>query len=200
MMKKTWDAVAGPPRVVMASSTLDAIPADAGILLTDIDRTISCSSSIGFMIRHNTAVEPLRHSVETLTDLARRYRIVYLTARSWWQIPKTVAWLSLYAFPVGPIIHRDYLTFLVSSRVYKAAAIEGLRKRFQNIIWGVGDKINDILAYAENNVTPILITTERRKSRMAAKAGMTKHVVTTWREIATIIASEGSSRGPSVAG
>ena len=181
--------VAGTPSAVMASPVLNTIDPGAPMIISDIDHTIVTVHHIWFMLRRIEKVPPMADAARVLALLARTHQILYLTARSFWQIPKTVQWLAAHDFPTGPLIYRDTPPLLIPAGRYKSLALRRLRNRFTNIRWGIGDRLADVAAYADNNITPILIGNR-------SDAGRCAHVAQNWLDVERIIT--GSAGDPRI--
>jgi hypothetical protein len=135
------------------------IPREAPVLITDIDHTIADVSSAGFILRSNEGVRPIPGSAEALREIAKRYSLVYLTARDHIFAGKTKAWLAMNGFPPGPVyLRRGTRFWTVKAREHKVSRLRELRLRFPNLRAGVGDLLWDLEAYAAHGIPGILLS------------------------------------------
>jgi hypothetical protein len=130
-------------------------------LVCDIDHTIADISSLEFIVTDNKDVPALPGSVEALRRLARHYHIIYVTARDDAFMKKTRNWMALRRFPRGPVFFWDFLGAKLSHRKYKTRRLAAVKKRFPNLVAGVGDKVGDAEAYLANGLRAIIIGRER---------------------------------------
>lgn len=90
--------------------------------------------------------------------LARRYDLLYVSGRLRWSSSVTRRWLRREGFPLAPLFLRDLKrSGTLRSGTYKERLLRGLRRRFPNILVGVGDEDSDVQAYSDCGMLPILI-------------------------------------------
>ncbi len=130
-------------------------------IITDIDNTIADVSWAKFTTTKNEDVPALPGSVEVLTDAAKRYKVVYVTARDDAFIKKTKDWLELRKFPPGPVFFWDFLGKPLSHAKYKTKEIAAIKKSFPNLAAGLGDRVGDAEAYLANGMKAIIISPKR---------------------------------------
>jgi hypothetical protein len=152
-------------------------PKDSPVLVTDIDHTISDLSILQVPFTPNRETPALAGAVEALTELARTYRIVYLTARDEILLERTRAWLSEKGFPEGPLFCRD---FHLGGRqeTFKRQFLAELKGRYPYLVVGVGDQPSDARAYLSNGLKAFLLNPDDmcQVPRQAI-------VVRSWREV-----------------
>jgi hypothetical protein len=124
----------------------DALPADAPILVLDIDHTITDVSTFQFAFTTNRKTHALPDAVEVIQRLAKRYRIVYLTARDHSFLGKTRGWFQLQGLADGPVFMRRRRFWSQRPIDHKLERLAELTKG-RRILAGVGDLPNDAKAY-----------------------------------------------------
>jgi hypothetical protein len=164
-------------RPAEAASKLFVWPKDARILITDVDMTVSNLAELRVPFTPNDRIPALPGAVEALTELAKTYRIIYLSARDDALCSRTCGWLCDKGFPEGPFFCRD---FKIGSKqeMFKREFIADLKKRFPNVAIGVGDKPSDAGAYLSNGLRAFIIA---RKDR--TKLPKEVVVVESWKEL-----------------
>ncbi|MCO5170610.1 MAG: hypothetical protein M9894_30125 [Planctomycetes bacterium] len=104
-----------------------------------------------------------------MADLARRFQIVYLTARDDAFDGKTRQFLALHGFPDGPVVYNDLGLGTRAERdqlrpgnhgAFKLAEIEALRARGVNVTIGVGNAETDAYAYEQAGLPSYILTTK----------------------------------------
>ncbi len=144
-----------PVKPVQDATLLVAVrKADAPIAIVDIDKTV-VADNFGEVLL-GTA-DPMPGSAHVLRRLAARHTIVYLTHRPDFLGPHSKRWLHSHNFPRGPVLTGTLGGLIDGSGSFKAQRLADLRRTFQNISWGIGDKLSDARAYARNGVRSILI-------------------------------------------
>jgi hypothetical protein len=90
-----------------ADAWIDVVPADARVVVSDVDGTLTASENAELWTTLVDAPSPEAHpgAPDALRALARRgYHVLYLTARAEWLAPRTHEWLAERGFPPG-IVH-----------------------------------------------------------------------------------------------
>ncbi|MBX3470128.1 MAG: hypothetical protein KF878_24900 [Planctomycetes bacterium] len=104
-----------------------------------------------------------------MAELARRFQIVYLTARDDVFDAGTRRFLALHGFPDGPVLYNDLGLGTREERAqlvpgnhgaFKLAVIEGLRARGVNVTIGVGNAETDAFAYERAGLPSYILTTK----------------------------------------
>jgi len=168
--------------------------ADAPLVIVDLDKTLVAS---GFSHVLAGDADPMEGAAVVMSRLAKDHTVVYLTHRPDFLGPTSKAWLSSNRFPLGPVLMSRLTTFIRGSGRYKAERIETLRRTFTNLRFGIGDKISDAQAYAQNGMHAILILSidwsedeahdYEKVARQLADLPDSVDVVTNWAEIAAIL-------------
>ena len=151
---------------------------DAPILVTDIDMTLAKCSPFGFITKSNTSVPPLIDSPLSIQMLSEKFQIVYLSARDHIFIPKTRAWLRMNGFPNGPLLLRRKRFTRESALVHKRNRLSEVKKVLSGMKYGIGDKPHDVIAYHEQGLRPVWITSKKNGSLPSETIK-----VSTWKEI-----------------
>lgn len=132
------------------------LPADAPVLVVDLDHTLADIGTTRFAFARNKDVRPLSGAVEALQRLASRFEVVYLTARDHSFLAKTRDWLRLQGLPDGPVFLRR-LRFWSQPAVQHKLERLGELKRTHRLVAGVGDLPGDAKAYLANGLAAVLI-------------------------------------------
>jgi phosphatidate phosphatase APP1 len=172
-----------------AEALVCAVPRETPVFVTDIDRTIADISPLGFILLGNDLVRPMPGAPEALREIARRFQVVYLTARDHVFAAKTRDWLRRRGFPESPLYLRKGTRFWdTSPRDHKIARLGELRARFPRLRWGVGDVRGDLEAYAAHGIEGILLSP---RGRPVAAPG---RVARSWTEILTVVLDRAPSQ------
>ena len=132
-------------------------PKDRRTIIVDIDNTLAVTRDWYFLDDFDKA--PLVPcSLDSLTTLADRYAIIYLTARMVRHRRKTLQWLAAKGFPRNPAIFLELDKYpRYSQEKYKKEAIARLKTKCGRIVAGVGDKESDGKAYLANGLRAIIL-------------------------------------------
>ena len=166
---------------------------DATLVVVDLDRTVVQSGFFSVLV--GTA-KPMPGAAVVLGRLAKDSTIVYLTHRPDFLAPTSKRWLTENGFPPGPVLTSTMTTLLGGSEPYKMARLAAVKKRFPNIIVGIGDKMSDAKVYADSGVRPVLMFQpdwseddpkkfEKLADDLAALPGSVQ-VVSNWQQIAAV--------------
>jgi len=150
-------------------------------LISDIDHTIADISWPGLLLLPNRYICPFCDAPGVLETIYKQYDIIYLTRREDLLLDKTRRWLSKNAFPLGPVFMWDFWSEPLRAEKYKTKVIRRLKRRWNHIVLGIGDKQSDINAYVKNGLRSILIS--RNKSRVKGASA----VVQGWKEIGDLV-------------
>ena len=132
-------------------------PKDRPTLIVDIDNTLAVTRDWYFLDEFDKA-PPVPCALESLTNLADRYAIIYLTARMVRHRRKTLQWLAAKGFPRNPAIFLELDEYpRYSQEKFKKEAIARLRSTCKRIVAGVGDKESDGRAYLANHMRAIIL-------------------------------------------
>jgi hypothetical protein len=137
------------------------------ILITDIDDTI-CQTQEGLLIgiSYDDYSEPLPGAPEAMSELAKSFKIVYLTARPREVLPKTKRWLENNGFPDGPVFTWDIDNDPWSQLQYKELQLDQLTSKFNKITIGIGNTEKDITAYRDHGLFSIFIDPKSRSKQI----------------------------------
>ena len=156
---------AGPPgirriRVVSPRSeqalVVDVLPADAPILVLDLDHTVADVSPVRFAFADNRTIRPLRGAIEAIQELRGSYHIVYLTARDHSFLSKTREWLRLNDLPDGPVFIRRRRFWSLTPFAHKLERLAEIA-RTHRLVAGIGDLPTDMEAYRRNGMAGYLM-------------------------------------------
>jgi hypothetical protein len=127
------------------------------ILVTDIDHTIADVASLKFPFKKAEDIPELVGASQVLGALAKRFDIVYLTARDDAYVERTRRWLKLRGFPAGPVFHRDLTLNRLSAGGFKTRFVADLKASWPSCRGGIGDRTADADAYLAAGLEAILI-------------------------------------------
>lgn len=144
--------LADPPPV--RQLRLACRPAHQPMAIVDLDHTVVATGFETVLLGDAKAMDD---SVAVLKALAEKNTIVYLTHRPELFGPKSKQWLAAQGYPPGPVLLSSITGFVQGSGEFKAEQLRKLRSRFKRIEIGIGDKISDARAYAENGMQSVLI-------------------------------------------
>ncbi|HUS46040.1 MAG TPA: hypothetical protein VM219_08425 [Phycisphaerae bacterium] len=171
-----------------------ARPSDARIVIVDLDKTVVAS---GFVRVLAGGAKPMPGAGVVLDRLAEDHTVAYLTHRPDFLGTSSKQWLARHRFPSGPVLTSTLGGLLSGSGAYKAERLSALTQTFRNVVVGIGDKISDVRAYAENNLRAVLILhvdwseddPEDYEELADELADLPDgiHVVTNWSQIADIL-------------
>ena len=167
---------------VSAPFLVRAVPTDAPLFVVDLDHTIADVSPAGFIFKAVEKVAPLPGARDALVRISSRLTLLYLTARDHIFTGKTRDWLRLNGFPEAPIYLRRVRFWSQRPKAHKLACLAGLKDRFTNLAWGIGDLRGDVEAYAAHGLRPILFST-RPPQRLPEGTS----VVGTWEDVERLV-------------
>ncbi len=172
----------------LVAGALFVVPADAPIIVCDIDNTVTAGRTYKILGKgEGPAVAP--GAAEALSHLAQNHRILFVTARDDSLLNDTRGWLEENGFPRnGPVIGRDWsLANAGKEGETKLVELKRLQERFSNILWGIGNTDSDCLAYREAGIPHI----NRAESGCTGHAGAPRCVVLeSWPAIDQFLAKE----------
>ena len=180
-------------KVADADIFVAARPKDATLVVVDLDRTVVQSGFFSVLVG---AAKPMPGAAVVLGRLAKDNTVVYMTHRPDFLAPTSKRWLTENGFPPGPVLTSTMTTLLGGSEPYKMARLAAVKKRFPNIIVGIGDKMSDAKVYADSGVRPVLMFQpdwseddpkkfEKLADDLAALPGSVQ-VVSNWQQIAAV--------------
>lgn len=184
-----------PERKIQDTQLLVAVrKADTPLVVVDLDKTVVAS---GFARVLLGGAKPMAGANLVLQRLAKNHTIVYLTHRPDFLGPKSKRWLAENRFPTGPVLTSTLGGFIKGSGDYKTDRIAAIKRTYRNLAAGIGDKISDARAYADQGLVSILILHvdwseddaedyEKLAAELAALP-QTVHVVTNWPDVAAVL-------------
>lgn len=145
-----------------ASAKIFCSDKDKPAVIVDIDHTVADVSWLGYIIKSNNKVKPLKNAPDVLQKLSKSYNLIFVTKREDVFLRKTGDWLKMYEFPAAPVFFWDWGKYPLSSAKYKTRRIKMLKQIWKNISIGIGDRDTDIKAYLENGLKVIKIGKENK--------------------------------------
>ena len=131
------------------------------VIAVDIDNTISATDYDRLILwKKPTGSPPIPGALETLTQLAEHYNIMYLTGRPHFLLEKTRAWLDEYKFPPAPIVMAPTLPKAARPTKFKRKTLAAWRDQWPNLLIGIGNREGDTEAYAPNHMLPLIVLSE----------------------------------------
>lgn len=145
------------------TGTIFAWSAERPIIAVDIDNTI-CRTEYEDLLLKAEDVEsrPISGSRETLTGLSGDYHIAYVTGRPRIYLEKTRAWLRRNEFPPGPVVTAPRLRDMIKYKTLKRTMLANLRRRWPNLLIGIGNEPLDAEAYGANGMLALIVNPSRR--------------------------------------
>ena len=131
---------------------------DRVIVVVDIDDTISDTDfDDAWLDEEDRDSKPIRHSRETLSDVARDFQILYLTARPCSLLDKTQRWLATHGFPAAPVMVSHRKTDLLQQGTFKKRQLARLKRSWPNVLIGIGDRQRDARAYGTSDMLGLIV-------------------------------------------
>lgn len=128
---------------------------DEPYIICDIDFTISSTNAVLLLTKNILHIKSVIDSVGIMRSLARKYKIIYLTARRDYYTRLTKLWLMKKGFPRGPLLARRYENHF-QQELFKIKALHPIVRISKNGI-GIGDLSSDISAYLKHNLRAVKI-------------------------------------------
>jgi hypothetical protein len=125
----------------------------------DIDETIS-ATNYGTLIdgmEEDIGSQPLSGAAEAVGRLARRFNVLYVSARPRFLLEKTRRWLTRHGFPAGPVITTPSLAEAIRVQKFKGGTIAKLQALSDGLLIGIGNARTDSEAYAANGLLTVII-------------------------------------------
>ncbi len=143
--------------VASASATIFARGTERAAIILDVDGTLSHSSAFAATFKRNRKIPPLQGAADVTRKLAKRYDLIFVTGRKRSLRRKTVAWLAENGFPRAPAYFSPFFAKTFHHQRFKTRLIGELKRSWENIAIGIGDRDADAKAYAANGLQVILI-------------------------------------------
>lgn len=147
------------------------------IIICDIDHTVCDTKLLLFIFKKDKRIPVVKGSSESLNKIIKKYNVIYVTHRDDAFMQRTKYWLDMFNYPLGPVFFWRFGGLPFSNEKYKQLVVNTLKKRFDNIVAGIGDKTGDAMAYFSNGLKAILLT--KRKKDLPDKILQAKD----WNEI-----------------
>ncbi len=163
-------------------------PKDARFVVIDLDHTVVASSFARVLIG---GARPMPGAAEVVKELQKDYSLIYLTHRPDLLMAKSKLWLTDNGFPRAPLLVSTLEQAFGDSGQFKAQRLKALRQQYPKLAVGIGDKLSDVQAYADNGMKAYLIPhydrdKEKDVGKMADEIARLKadvQVVDDWEEI-----------------
>jgi len=178
-------ALAAHPRSRFVSARLPRSGAPAPTLVLDLDETLLFRTrgllDAALLYAAPAALsagalrvgEPYAAAAGAVRDLARRFRVVAVTARFSSAARATELWLAAHGLEGLPVVlARDMHPRDASRVAYKRAAIRLLREEGWAPVLGVGDRPSDLAAYAGEGLAAVMVA----HARGAAPGSAARHL------------------------
>lgn len=140
---------------------VDVLPADAPVLVLDIDHTIIDISTFRMAFTINRNSRQLPDAADVIRRLCKKFAVVYLTARDWSFLGKTRDWFRMHELPDGPIFCRRRRFWSQPAMEHKLERLAELVKTHRCVA-GVGDLPGDAKAYRTSGMAAFLMDPEGR--------------------------------------
>lgn len=143
-----------------APATLSVAVPDEGrpIVLVQIDGTVSKATNLKlFRGTKNDEIQVEEGSKDMLQLLGEHHQLVYLTDLELSFANKFKEWLALREIPSAPVFFWELFERSLSHKTYMTKVVESLRKRFPTLRAGIGGKVADGEAFAENGLVGIVL-------------------------------------------
>ena len=170
-------ALEGSPSTFLATATIDGQEIrghgrifhwdpNRTIVAVDVDDTISHTDYSGlFITRFDTTSPAFAHSPRVVQEMARRYHIIYVSARPRWLMEKTRIWLDRAGFPPGPVLHAPGFGGCFRQGHYKDKSLAAFQREFPSLLVGIGDKWQDDYAYGNRRMLGVILGGPNSKYR-----------------------------------
>ncbi len=149
-----------------APLVVDILAPDAPVFVIDIDGTVARCSAYGQAVRENRKIRAIAGAADGVKALARRFAVVFLTARDHTFRAKTLEWLRDNGFPEAPVLLRRLRYFKQSAEAHKRARLSELAPDVR-LAAGVGDLRADAAVYKERGMRAYVL------GRAAAEGAVT---------------------------
>jgi len=128
-------------------------------IVCDIDETISATNYRTLIDKNDedTGSKPLPGAVDAVGRLAKRFNVLYVSARPRFLLEKTRRWLNRHGFPSGPVITTPSLAEAIRVQKFKGGTIADLQVLSDGLLIGIGNARTDSEAYAANGLLTVII-------------------------------------------
>jgi hypothetical protein len=164
---------------------------DRPIIAVDIDNTISRTDYEELILkRQDVDSSPIPGSREGVTALADEFYIAYVTARPRIYVEKTRWWLNENRFPPGPVVTAPRLRDLIQHKTLKRKMFATLRRRWPNLLIGIGNNWFDADACGANGMLALIVNPNSKRAY-----GLHAIVLGDWAEVGRFFAANRSILG-----
>jgi len=149
----------GPDLSIISSNRFPhGQPKSRTTIVVDIDDTL-CTTDYSCVILGvgSDNSRPFDCAAKTLHELAKKYNIVYLSARPSLVAHRTQRWLKANGFPDGQVLGSRNLIDFVAQTDFKKKTLARLQRQHGNLLIGIGDRPRDAEAYRANQMLPIVV-------------------------------------------
>ena len=184
-----------PPATVVVSVQTPA----TRFVVVDLDGTLCTGGKGGFLrVAFLDGGKMRVGSQRAMVAIAKQYRVIYLTHRPMDLTRRSRNWLRSNGYPAGPILLSRFSEAIGDSEKYKTRRLRAIRRVFPNLIFGIGDKANDITAYRKAGMTAIWTPWYKGKWKDMQKAAREIEamrdakviVCANWRQVRSAIAGK----------
>lgn len=129
------------------------------IIVCDIDETVSVTNYSTLLAKgeDDLGSQPLPGAAKVMTELSRRFNIIYITGRPRFLLNKSRRWLKTHGFPAAPVVTAPTLNEAIRVQKFKGGQIADLRCLSSNLLIGIGNAKTDSEAYAANGLLTLVI-------------------------------------------
>lgn len=126
------------------------------VLVVDLDGTVCAAGALDVATKEPKDLPAVPGAAEALVALAKRYDVLYLTARDDGLFARSREWLDLKGFPAAPLLVRDLKLTTLSAERFKRQRLLELKRDF-DLVAGVGDREDDGEAYVAAGMKALLV-------------------------------------------
>ena len=130
---------------------------DTRYVLTDIEKTLHSQNAVRFPFIPNRNIPSLTGARKALQKFAGIRSILYLSSGDGRAAGKVRTWLDSYGFPGGPVFHLSLPHDPEAAARRKMEQFGRIRRRFPNLLAGIGNRRSDAIACQENQMASFLI-------------------------------------------
>ncbi len=184
-----------PPATVVVSVQTPA----TRFVVVDLDGTLCTGGKSGFLrVAFLDGGKMRVGSQRAMVAIAKRYRVIYLTHRPVDLTRRSRKWLRSNGYPAGPILLSRFSEAVGDSEKYKTRRLREIRRVFPNLLFGIGDKAGDIVAYRKAGMTAIWTPWYKAKWKDMQKAAREINamrdakviVCANWRQVQSAVAGK----------
>jgi hypothetical protein len=146
-------------RTVEAEGGVFAWDPNRTIIVCDIDETVSVTNYSALLAegQDDLGSQPLPGAAKVMTELSKRFNVIYITGRPRFLLNKSRRWLKTHGFPAAPVVTAPTLNEAIRVQKFKGGQIADLRCLSSNLLIGIGNAKTDSEAYAANGLVTLII-------------------------------------------